>query len=735
MNAAVNVSVQSGGFSRPLEGYRILCVGKGGRAALHAARMLADMGAEILYTEQSGPDALAKVMLARTPTIAALSIDQALAKSNDVFAIVHEGVLNPDVSSAPGLADACRVRLNWLGEADEGGCDEAAQAVSGAACAIGERERAPLWFPHRMGEYIQGVNGAGMVLLFALDGRKGVRGEVALSDLWAYAAGTMRMLCEPKGIPYFRDGRRSPGNGGVYPQRLFKAKDGFITLLCRSSKEWAGILNAFGNPEWGDNPRFRDILSMAREYPDETDVLVEGETQRFTKAELFKLAIKNGFPLAAVRTPLEAVQDEYLGRQGFWSESEGKRLPGSLWRSETFRTADATVKLDVAPKRETAKGPDLTGYRVLDLSWVWAGPMVGSMLADLGAEVLKVEHEKRLDNMRLRGKLPSAIPEAQRDIDPRETDPLFHNVNRGKKSILLDMKSEEGRKLFLDLVAKSDIILESFRPHVLDAWGLGFDVLKKANPKIVLLSLRGLELDESFGPSGLRSYAPITSSLCGLESQIKYPDTDEPTGGMAIGISDPVAGWHGFTLLLGALLSAARSGSGGWIRLSQLETLSSMLPEMFLTAQDATLAGNLVPSLAVRCSDGDVIVKIESGGWEKLVAGGEIDTSGPDPRAAGKIDELVLATETLGGQAWPVFNIDIHDRWKGAFGRDLMVPVEHVLCGHEELLTHGWKIDGETIIPSASAPVIGANTDEEMSSLLGLQPERIADLRASHVLS
>ncbi|MEP6867385.1 MAG: CoA transferase [Novosphingobium sp.] len=735
MSAAINIAAQPSGFSHPLQGYRILCVGKGGRATLHAARMLADMGAEILYSEHSGPDALAKVMLARAPAIAALSIEEALGKAGDVFAIVHEGALAPAIANAPGLVDACHIRLNWLGEADEGGCDEAAQAVSGAACAIGERERAPLWFPHRMGEYIQGVNGAGMVLLFALDGRKGIRGDVALSDLWAYAAGTMRMLCEPKGIPYFRDGRRSPGNGGVYPQRLFKAKDGFITLLCRSSKEWVGILNAFGNPEWGENPRFRDILSMAREYPDETDVLVEGETSRFTKAELFKLAIKNGFPLAAVRTPLEALQDEYLGRQGFWADSGSKRLPGSLWRSETFRTGDAGATLGEAPVREGTKGPDLSGYRVLDLSWVWAGPMVGSMLADLGAEVLKVEHEKRLDNMRLRGKLPSAIPEAQRDIDPRETDPLFHNVNRGKKSILLDMKSEEGRALFLDLVAKSDIILESFRPHVLDAWGLGFDVLKKANPKIVLLSLRGLELDESFGPSGLRSYAPITSSLCGLESQIKYPDSEDPTGGMAIGISDPVAGWHGFTLLLGALLSAARSGTGGWIRLSQLETLSSMLPEMFLTAQEPALEAGRVNSLAVRASDGDVIVRIEAAGWDKLVADGEIDVSGPDPKATAKIDELVLAVEMLGGQAWPVFNIDIHDRWKSAFGRDLMVPVDHVLCGREELLTHGWKIDGETVIPYASAPVIGADTDAEMASLLGLDPARIAELRASGALS
>ncbi|MEP6785239.1 MAG: CoA transferase, partial [Sphingomonadales bacterium] len=472
---------------RPLQGYRILCISHGGRSALHAARMLADMGGEVIYTDSSGPDAMGIAMLTRTPAVATVAIGDAVTGAANPFAIVHEGDLDPAFDKNPAFASAARVKLNWLGTSDEDGCDEAAQAVSGAACAIGERDRAPLWFPHRMGEYIQGTNAAGMVLLFALGGGNGRRGEIALADIWGYAAGVMRMLCEPKGIRYYRDGRRSPGNGGVYPQRLFKAKDGFIALLCRSSKEWASILNAFGNPEWGENPKFRDILSMAREYPDETDTLVEAETQRFTKDELFALAIENGFPLAAVRTPIEASHDQYLARQGFWAEEDGKRLPGSLWRPETFRSADPSATLgDVAPRPGGAL--DLSGYRVLDLSWVWAGPMVGSMLADLGADVLKVEHEKRLDNMRLRGKLPSAIPEAQRSIDPRETDPLFHNVNRGKKSILLDMKSPEGRQLFLDLVAKSDIILESFRPHVLDSWELGFDVLKKANPKIVLLS-------------------------------------------------------------------------------------------------------------------------------------------------------------------------------------------------------------------------------------------------------
>jgi crotonobetainyl-CoA:carnitine CoA-transferase CaiB-like acyl-CoA transferase len=687
----------------PLSGYRVVCVPDGptagtGRGAIAAARMLSDMGAEVVLSLAREPDGVEQHLLRPSATI---RVEDAATLSDTAvgaFALVHQGRVEPELRARLAESGTNLVELLWVD--DRPGSDLLAQAAAGTASIVGEPDREPLIYPHRLGEYLLGVNACGMVLHFALGERRGATGELYLSDIWAYATGTCGLLCTPKGIRYFREGRRSPGNGGVYPQRLFRARDGWIALLCRSSKEWDAIVRALGSPSWGEEPRYRDLLRMASEYPDEVDRLVEAETVRFTRAELFAQAIELGFPLAAVREPTETLRDEYLSRQGFWRDDlDGVRLPGPLWREQTWlpvpATATGTASGPVEPARALPR-VDLRGLRVLDLSWVWAGPMVGSFLADLGSDVIKIEHGGRLDNMRLRGRLPSAIPLEHSDVDKREIDPLFHCANRGKRSLTLDLKHPRGRELFLQLVAASDVVLESFRPHVLRSWGLSFEELRGANPSIVLASLRGLELDESFGPSGLRSYAPITSSLAGLEATIGYPDQEGPTGGMGLGISDPVAGYHGMTLLLGALLHRKRTGRGGWVRLSQLETLTSVLPEMFLAAQGVPV----IPPVGhtERRPEGDVAVA-------------------PD------------------GTVWPVREVGDHERWPELFGRPVLAEVRHELIGKQSLYGHGWRIDGHPVLPTASAPIIGADTDDVLGEYLGIDQRRLAELRSTNVLS
>lgn len=691
----------------PMTGHRVVCAVTGsaappggGRGGLAAARMLADMGAAVTVVAARPLDPVERHVLARSPAVE-VGVGELASAVVGAAAVVHQGRLDPGLRRQLLDAGTNVVELLWVNESE--GSDLVAQAAAGTASIVGEPGREPLAYPHRMGEYLLGVNACGMVLCFVLGDRRGAHGELFLSDIWAYATGTCGLMCTPKGIRYFREGRRSPGNGGVYPQRIFRAKDGWVALLCRSAKEWDAILRALDSPEWGENPRYRDLLRMATEYPDEVDALVEAETVRHTRDELWRRAVDLGFPLAAVRDPLEALEDEYLGRQNFWRELDGIRAPGPLWRDETWLPNDHPTPEEAAPAvppgrstpARTSGRFDLEGARVLDLSWVWAGPMVGAFLADLGADVIKIEHEARLDNMRLRGRLPSAIPLEHADVDKREIDPLFHCVNRGKRSLTLDLKHPRGRELFLELVAKSDIVLESFRPHVLRSWGLTYDDLRRVNPRIVLLSLRGLELDESFGPSGLRSYAPITSSLSGLESTIGYPDVDGPTGGMGLGISDPVAGYHGLTLLLGALVHRARTGTGGWVRLSQLETLASVLPEMYLGAQGISAPGPAGRS--ERCPGGDVVV-------------------GP------------------GSAVWPVREVADLDRWPELFGRSVTTVVDHPLVGPGRLYNHGWRIDGHTVAPTAGAPVIGADTHAVLTEYLDLGEDRFRQLKASAVL-
>lgn len=721
----------------PMTGRPVLCVLDQSVAPLYAGRLLADMGATVRWARPADLPLTAaeEVLLHRGAPIEVVSLgarESAAAMVRPGETVVVHGAVTAELRSSLQRNEASVLELSWVHAGEIGGSDAISQAVSGIAHVLGEPDREPLWFPYNIGAYILGANATGAALLFELIGGGPHSAEISLADLWAYAAGTNWMLCVPKGIPYLREGRRAPGNGGVYPQRIYRCKDGYATLLCRSTRDWQNFTTAIGSPAWSTEPRYNDLMSMASVYPDEVDALVEAEMVKFTRQELFELARQRGFPLAPVRTPAEAATDAYLSRQHFWDTTGPVTVPGSIWRTETWREGDdrAASSVQVPPLGAGPIASALKGRRILDLSWVWAGPMVGSFFADLGAEVIKVEHEARLDNMRLRGRL-GGYPAGQ---DPREIDPLFHNVNRGKKSIKLDMKNPRGREVFLDLVRQSDAVIESFRPHVLDSWGIAFEDLQAVNPGIVLLSMRGLELSEEFGPSGLRSYAPITSSLSGLESTIRYPDADGPTGGMGVGISDPVAGWHGISLLLAALVNRQRTGRGSLVRLSQLETLSSVLLEMFLP--DGVPGGDPFGrrSAVVRCGDGDLVVAATAEQWAAIEAADGARRNGATLHYA-TMARAHSVVDAAGAVAEPVQPVESQANWPEIYGRTVLRDVEHAVVGNEQLYGYGWAIGGEPITPSRSAPIIGEHTREVLRDVLGYPAAMIGDLESDSVLT
>ena len=201
----------------------------------------------------------------------------------------------------------------------------------------------------------------------------------------------------------------------------------------------------------------------------------------------------------------------------------------------------------------------LEGVRVLDFGWVWAGALPGQMLAFLGADVIKVETRTRLDFMRLGPPIVGDKP------DP-EQQPMFHNVNRGKRSFTVNFQTPAGRELILDLVEKCDVVIENYAPGVLERYGLAYDDLVKRRPHLVMLSLSG---GGQQGPlRDLRSYASTIAAYSGLDSLAGYPG-EEPLG-LQQSYPDPNASLHAAAGLVAALLRRKRTGQGDHLDVGQL---------------------------------------------------------------------------------------------------------------------------------------------------------------------
>lgn len=219
----------------------------------------------------------------------------------------------------------------------------------------------------------------------------------------------------------------------------------------------------------------------------------------------------------------------------------------------------------------------LEGVRVLDLTAWQAGPTLTMILGDFGAEVLKVEAPGRLDGWRGGAGL----------LEDRayEKQPVWLTVNRNKLGVSLDLKSETGRALFLRLVAEADVVAENFTPRVMESLGLGYDVLREVNDRIVLASLSG------FGATGpWRDYAAFafpTEEVSGLAFVNGTPES----GPMLVpghSVTDVLVGAMGAYAVLSALYKREATGQGDHIDLSQIETLTNFLsPELV----DATING------------------------------------------------------------------------------------------------------------------------------------------------
>lgn len=395
----------------------------------------------------------------------------------------------------------------------------------------------------------------------------------------------------------------------------------------------------------------------------------------------------------------------------------------------TTACGDAPDTTGPGARRPAASTPSLPlrGVRVVELCWVWSGPLLGQLLADLGAEVVKVEWYKRFDLYRTRGveRLIGRVPETRR----REMSTSFHSLNRNKVGVTLDLKDPGHRDGLLELVGDSDVVIENFTHGTMERLGLGFDRLTAANPAIVVVSLSGF--GDGSRLSGMRAYGLVLSSLAGIEEQVHDPATDEFLGSPTFVASDPNAAVHGLLATIAGILDARRTGRGCHIEVSQLEAAAAVGhdDDEILDAVASDVGVEPVPA------DPDVRV-IPTGDGHHLCVAVPPSVTGEDwSRAATAAATLDVASaaavlDGVGCDAVPV--VEEPAEFGAGSGADgTFLPAEHPVTGPEDLVAAPWWIDGARPPLRKTAPTLGEGNEYVLGELLGWPAERYADLEAT----
>ena len=391
------------------------------------------------------------------------------------------------------------------------------------------------------------------------------------------------------------------------------------------------------------------------------------------------------------------------------------------------------------------------GVRVLDLSRMLAGPYGSMLLADQGAEVIKVEEPDGGDPMRVMG--PPFLPEGE--------SAYFLSINRNKKSVALDLATPAGRDVFLDLAAQADVVWENFRPGVMERLGLSHAALAAVNPRLVLCSISAYGQD---GP--YRDWPAFDLALQAMGGGMSL--TGEEGGRpvrMGLPMGDLAGGMFGAFAVAGALFRRARTGRGAHVDLSLLDCQVSLLTYVaqYFWA-DGRVPGRMgsghasvVPYQALATRDGHLIIAIFAekfwGGFCRAVEHPEWEG---DPRFATNRARLAhretlmalveavfrdRATEdwlarlhAAGVPAAPILGVDHVLSDPQVRHRRMVVDVDHPRHGPLPTLGTPVKVDGAMDLLVTAAPRLGEHTDTVLSGLLKYPAERLATLRRDGVI-
>jgi crotonobetainyl-CoA:carnitine CoA-transferase CaiB-like acyl-CoA transferase len=656
-------------------------------------------------------------------------------------------------------------RAGWRAEALP------AFAASGALQASGFGDRPPCWLPGYIAHDCAATFAVIGALVAVLDRARSGRGqsveisvqEAALNGLYPWAAllpGYARLYPVLSPAPP----RNADGSYLVLP-----TADGHIRVLAGTVRQWRAFLElidkpvALSGPEW-ESP----LLRLAA--PDLIREIAAEALRQRSRADVFAQALGLRVPLAPVNTPDEFVAEEqtrvrgFFARTGFPHLGDAPFAPLPLNFSATpvsIRRPAPTANEDDGtgfPGRRTetsrtgVAGPPLRGMRVINLGVGAAIPEVGWVLAEFGAEVIKIESRANLDFLR-------AIT-----IEPDSPNRAwtFNSECRGQKSVCLDLGTPRGRELVLALCATADIIIENNRGGVVGQWGVDYEDVRRVRPDVIYLTSQGFGRGGPLGEAP--AFGPLNSSFSGVNWLWNHPDTPYPAGS-ALNHPDHIASKLGAAAVLAALEHRRRTGEGQRIEMAQTEAAAFLNGEVYLetpcagrpperrgNAVEHAVPHGVYPCAARRTGEKEeerwcAIAAVGEAAWQRLArclgwpreerfatlagrlaARDEIDRRVAEWTRERSAEDAAATLQAAGVSAMIVLGPDDIERDPHLAARGGIVSVRHEEIGEERHSGNPIRMSHTECVVAPAAPLLGAHTEEILTGVLGLTAAEVATL-------
>ena len=483
---------------------------------------------------------------------------------------------------------------------------------------------APSWLAHDgAGTYAAVMAAVG--LLAVRGGANSARYEIPYEEAATAAITPWTRILHSHGTHAVGQGTQAARLGpNGFP--IYETKDGYVRCLAGTPKQWRAFVELLGSPEELTSGPFVDPKFRA-ENADALKLLTEELMRAKTTEEAFLEGQRLGLTISPVHSLRQFQQDPHTRARGIlqatidpdFGEQQMVRTPfhltpkalnvvptpapaldehGEEARRLAARDAGTASKEGNAdpslPSRDGPRAPPLAGVRVLELGVGAVVPEAASLLALLGAEVIKLESHVHVDFLR-------------RNSEVANASPSFNQLNLGVKSLAMDMTHPEAVEIAQKLAAECDIIMENMRGPIVRRWGLDYTGAKAIRPDIIYLGSQGL----GTGPyDGFQTYGPNLQTFAGVTHQWAHPDDPFPVG-TTLNHPDHIAGKQALVALIGALMRRRETGGGCFIDATQVEGAAFLIADrhlqQFHSAEDVAALGNrsrdMAPHGCYRCAD------------------------------------------------------------------------------------------------------------------------------------